>query len=343
MYPNLQRYLQSHSQMEPVDLIKYCYQSVLGPGHMAPDRQTAAARVREELAACGRPDFYLPDFERLEGGAARLDIGCGLRPESVAGLFCLTAEKWPLRLKGYRQVLEMLRHLDVRACLPFPAADLDRAIEDWEAQRWPAVSHSQRYHQFYRANYRVIYEKYLPFLEAIQTLESLPRPAVVAIDGRCGSGKSTLAEVLAYIFGAQVVHMDDFFLPFEQKTPQRLARPGGNVHYERFNQEVTPLLRSGQAISHGVYDCASGTILRRRLILPSRLLLVEGSYSQSPDIGFDFDLRIFVTTDPDTQLARITARDPDMAEAFRTRWIPMEEQYFAAFDIQRRADLVVRT
>ena len=43
------------------------------------------------------------------------------------------------------------------------------------------------------------------------------------------------------------------------------------------------------------------------------------------------------------ELARITARDPDMAEAFRTRWIPMEEQYFAAFDIQRRADLVVRT
>ena len=52
MYPNLQRYLQSHSQMEPVDLIKYCYQSVLGPGHMAPDRQTAAAPAAAPIFIC---------------------------------------------------------------------------------------------------------------------------------------------------------------------------------------------------------------------------------------------------------------------------------------------------
>ena len=32
--------------------------------------------------------------------------------------------------------------------------------------------------------------------------------------------------------------MDDFFLPMELRTAERLEEPGGNVHYERFSAEV---------------------------------------------------------------------------------------------------------
>ena len=32
-----------------------------------------------------------------------------------------------------------------------------------------------------------------------------------------------------------------------------------------------------------------------------------------------------------------------MIDNFRTRWIPMEEHYFSARDIQKKADIVVRT
>ena len=63
-------------------------------------------------------------------------------------------------------------------------------------------------------------------------------PFLIAIDGMCGSGKTTLANYLAKELNASLFHMDDFFLQPHQRTPERLADPGGNVDYERFKAEV---------------------------------------------------------------------------------------------------------
>ena len=61
---------------------------------------------------------------------------------------------------------------------------------------------------------------------------------IVAIDGRCGAGKSTLAQKLARDLGGRVVCADDFFLRPEQRTPERLAEPGGNLDRERMKSDV---------------------------------------------------------------------------------------------------------
>lgn len=63
-------------------------------------------------------------------------------------------------------------------------------------------------------------------------------PLRVAIDGPCASGKSTLGQLLAGVYGCPLIRMDDFFLRPEQRSPERLAQPGGNVDYERFSREV---------------------------------------------------------------------------------------------------------
>ena len=62
--------------------------------------------------------------------------------------------------------------------------------------------------------------------------------AVIAIDGMAASGKSNLAARLAEELDGCVIHMDDFFLPPELRTQERLSSPGGNVHYERFEAEA---------------------------------------------------------------------------------------------------------
>lgn len=93
--------------------------------------------------------------------------------------------------------------------------------------------------------------------EIITAYEKL-KPAgagVIAIDGRAASGKTTLAAALAAETGGAVVHMDDFFLPAELRTPQRLAAPGGNVHAERFAEEVLPFLRQGRPFCYRRFDC----------------------------------------------------------------------------------------
>ena len=69
-------------------------------------------------------------------------------------------------------------------------------------------------------------------------------PVLVAIDGCCGSGKTTLAAALAERLKAEVLHMDDFYLRPEQRSPARYRTPGENVDHERFLGPLRPLLLS---------------------------------------------------------------------------------------------------
>ena len=53
---------------------------------------------------------------------------------------------------------------------------------------------------------------------------------------------------------------------------------------------------------------------------------------------------MFVTADLETRLNRIAARPGhNHVEMFRKRWIPMEERYLAAFEVEQRADLCIDT
>ena len=80
--------------------------------------------------------------------------------------------------------------------------------------------------------------RFQPLVDRIDALLDQKAFVRIAIDGNCASGKSTLGECLRQIYDANLFHMDDYFLPFARKTPERLAEPGGNVDYERFWAEV---------------------------------------------------------------------------------------------------------
>ena len=77
-------------------------------------------------------------------------------------------------------------------------------------------------------------------------------------------------------------------------------------------------------------------------VAPNRLTVVEGSYSCHPALWDYYDLRVFLTVDPEEQLRRIEKRSgPEKARQFRDRWIPFEEAYFRAYDVQARCDLAL--
>ena len=72
--------------------------------------------------------------------------------------------------------------------------------------------------------------------------------------------------------------------------------------------------------------------------------MVEGAYACHPALWDSYDLRVFLTVKPDEQLRRIRRRSgPEQAAVFRTRWIPLEEQYFAAFSIPQRCDILLHS
>jgi uridine kinase len=151
---------------------------------------------------------------------------------------------------------------------------------------------------------------------------------IIAIDGRCAAGKTTLAAEFSAKLKASIIHMDDFFLPKNLRTPERLEQPGGNIHYERFAEEVLPFLRGSEPFSHRVFDCSIGDYNGTKKILPTRFRIIEGSYSHHPIFGEYMDLRIFLDIPPDIQMRRIEKRNGKEAAKNFKKWIALEEKYF---------------
>ena len=163
---------------------------------------------------------------------------------------------------------------------------------------------------------------------------------VIAIDGPAASGKTTLAEKLAAHYGADVLHMDDYFLQPYQRTAERYKEPGGNVDRERFLAEALLPLSRGEAYTSRRFDCGSMRLLEGVTIVPGRLTVVEGSYSLHPALAPCYDLRVLLSVSPEKQNARILARSGvEKHRQFVERWIPLENRYFTQTRIETRCDM----
>ena len=201
------------------------------------------------------------------------------------------------------------------------------------------VSHSETYRRAYHPAYRVVAEVFARVMPLVDA-------KLVVIDGPCGGGKTTLADALGLIWGVAPIPMDDFFLPPEMRSEERLAQPGGNVHYERFLDEVIAGLRAGGDVKWNAYQCWNGqTVPRSRPAAPH--VIVEGSYSHHPyfdeawkELGA---AKVFVEVNENDQLSRLAKRDAEMLPMFESRWIPLEKKYFEAYDIRRNADWTIQS
>ncbi len=181
--------------------------------------------------------------------------------------------------------------------------------------------------------------------EKLHTLAGKNVQVLAALDGRCAAGKTTLAGKLEKRINCTVFHMDDFFLRPEQRSKERLNTPGGNVDYERFCEEIlVPLKNGALEISYQAYDCHKQRLLRPVTVAPAQIVLIEGSYSCHPELWDFYSLRIFLTVKPEEQLRRIAGRGgQESLRQFRERWIPLEEKYFAAYQVRERCDLCFET
>lgn len=182
-----------------------------------------------------------------------------------------------------------------------------------------------------------------PLADAIRAVLHKKGRCVAALDGMAAAGKTTAAAQLCRLFDGSCVHMDDFFLPAALRTPQRLAQPGGNVHYERFALQVAPFLSSGREFSYEVFDCSRMAINGTRTVRAAPLVLVEGAYSLHPFFSHGlYDVRSYYSVSPQLQRTRILARNGRAGfQRFASIWIPMENAYARAYHIQETCDVVL--
>lgn len=343
----LEQTVQEHPACELTDLFKLAYQSEFGGGHLLRDESAARDMLHAEweaTPACAQAAIFTP----LSGGWCRFHIAgakaAGVSEELFWRIFKESARRVTGTAAGFAAKAALIETLCKNQALPFSAESAADFYARWQQNGSRPFSHSQDYRAAYAPAYRVVsvqYESLLPLLCRLWQL-GLGANAVVGIDGRCGSGKTTLAALLEQLFGAPVIHMDDFFLPLELRSEERLAQPGGNVHYERFAEEVAAKLHTGRELTYRVFSCAikdyDGTVT----VPVAPLVVVEGSYALHPRFGALYDCRIFCDVAPAEQQRRILARNGEkMYEMFRTRWIPMEEAYFDASNLRASCDFVL--
>lgn len=185
-------------------------------------------------------------------------------------------------------------------------------------------------------------QRFQPIVEEInRLLQETDDIILVSIDGFAASGKTTLGYYLKSLFECNLFHMDDFFLRDEQKNEARLKEVGGNVDYERFKIEVLESILRKETVVYQPFSCKTRTLQKAQAIPFQRLNIIEGSYSQHPSFGDVWNLRVFMNISPELQIGRIRTRNGEaMLETFLSTWIPMENEYFEAFDIQTKSILI---
>jgi uridine kinase len=346
----LERILRSHASaypaMRPPDAVKLIHQNEFGPGHLIFDEGQSLALLRQELAMIKR-DLATPLSEPIGNGLVRLHLaaaGRKVRPDTLGRWFVLTAADAGGSAAAMEHKLGCLRDVCQTGAFGFSPEELSQYLSKYTALRYPAVRHSEAYRRAYRPAYRLVrsvFADYFALFSAIDGLLAQKQRVVVGIDGMCGAGKTTLAGLLARVYGCNVIAMDHFFLPPGLRTAQRLAEPGGNIHYERFAAEAASGLLGGEAFSYRIFDCRRMDYSGVVDVVPGRVTVVEGSYSLHPAAASLYDLKVFLGLPAAEQRQRLVGREGEKGyRRFAEEWIPMENRYFQAHRIREGCDLV---
>lgn len=341
-----------YPSMLPQDAVKLLYQNEFGPGHLIADPDAALARLTEEYSLIRR-DPAEALLEEIGNGLVRVMLAAldtaMFSLDELNEAFCRSAKLHTGSMDSFLQKLDLLRELTRQGIFSFSEQELDVYLKEYRSSGCPPVSHSQAYRTAYRPAYRVVSRSCLPpapvILHAIGQCPAPPnRPLLVAIDGRCASGKTSLTAQLQQTLGCGVVHMDDFFLRPEQRTRERYDTPGENVDHERFLEEVLLPLSRGQDAQYRPFDCSTQQLADPVCLERTPVILVEGSFSCHRSLVPYYDLTVFLSVSPEEQMKRIIAREgPAYAEVFRTKWIPLEERYFSAYELERSCTLSFET
>lgn len=333
--------------MEPQDYGKLIFQSEFGPEHMIADEESVRAFLLKEWEEIPQ-DSSPKSVEDIGGALCRFPLSaCDSKEaaELLVRLFLLTAQDAgnPCRLP---HTLEE----KIETSIQFGIHGMEAWAETWMEQGCPAVHHSDVYRDAYHPHYRLLKKEYAGYfpalLEVLRIAEKESageRPVIIAIDGRCGSGKTSFAELVGRLFSCNVFHMDDYYLPFASRLGNWRSIPAGNMDLERFRQDVLLPAKAGEQVIYCPYDCQMGQRKEKQLFQPSRLTVVEGSYSQHPLLAEYYDLKIFLTCSGKEQESRLRAREGSNFTAFKEQWIPMEENYFEHFAVEAGSDIVVDT
>ena len=155
-------------------------------------------------------------------------------------------------------------------------------------------------------------------------------PWLIAIDGRSGVGKSTFAQRLTQRLDAVLISGDDFYAGgtgLRRDSPQELADTC--IDRERLGS-VLQQLKSNRPARYMPFDWETfdGTLSRQdRIIQPHKILVLEGVYSNHPDLRAFIDYSVLLCVGEPERQRRLLAREGEITE-WERQWHRAEAWYF---------------
>ncbi|MEV2268376.1 uridine kinase family protein [Nonomuraea africana] len=159
---------------------------------------------------------------------------------------------------------------------------------------------------------------------------SCGRTRVVAVDGPAGSGKTTFAARLGLALGAQVVHSDDFPVPWEE---------GPEPWFAALEEQVLRPLAAGRPGAFRRYDWVRGAYAEPVRVPVAPVLVIEGvgTARRTPFVAF----RVWIEAPRQVRMARVLERDGPELEPRWLAWFAAEERWFAEDGTRSGADAVL--
>lgn len=342
---NVKEHSINYPLMQPQDVAKLLYQREFGPGHFIEDEELSFQRLEREYHNVNQetPQNHNP-IESIGNGFVRYSLK-GIREEQLEimnKLFVLSANRKTGSKCIYEKNLQSILENFDEFFFSFSKQQYREYIEEQKIREYPMVSHSQKFNEAYQPAYRLIDERYAYYMSVFLKISQLQKKdshLIIGIDGNSAAGKTTLAQCIAEIFNCDLIHMDDFFLPMALRTEERLKEAGGNVHYERFLEEVISGIQSKREFSYRVFSCHEMNYTGKHTVDNKRMIVIEGAYSMRKEYRDIYDYKIFMEIPYEVQLARIQKRNGNvMCKVFQEKWIPMENVYFDTFNVKAICD-----
>ncbi len=329
----LNEQMERHPATEAQDIVKMCYQAAFSAEHLISDKEKARKHFCEEFEETDESSE--PLFEMISDRVSRINIGAWKREKIPSDwLFSIFLLSVSVNGDGRDKFEKYISEAAERV------PNIKEYLSEYLKDGIHPIHHSESYRHAESPHYRIADNRFIRLLPILSAASH--KTGIIAIDGRAASGKTTMTNNLCRILNASAVHMDDFFLPPQLRTDERLNAAGGNIHYERFFKEVIPNLKSGKDFSYTVFDCSKMDYGEKRTVSAAPYIIVEGAYSCHPAFGDYAHIKVFSDISPEEQIKRILLRNGEKAaEMFVHRWIPMEEKYYEEYQIKENADLAV--
>ena len=154
-----------HPQLQISDLFKYIYQSAFGCEHLVTSFERALAYIESEYQTAKFTDG--DEIESLDGDYSRVCLSIinkGISAKTLAKIFVNSSKTEIHGAERLQEKISVAKELVSEGSLPFTTSDFEQELSNWKSLGYPAIHHSIDYKNAYYPAYRVISNRYVPYL-----------------------------------------------------------------------------------------------------------------------------------------------------------------------------------